>query len=64
MVDEIHAYYVHVLQDKLGGVDDGRSQMAHGSGHVLIRFDKDGETLACGKCEARCWLICTWGTWT
>jgi hypothetical protein len=45
MINEIHAYFVHVLQDKLGGVDDGRSQMAHGSGHVLIRFDKDGETL-------------------
>lgn len=45
MIDEIHAYFVHVLQDKLGGVDDGRSQMAHGSGHVLIRFEKDGETL-------------------
>ena len=45
MIDEIHAYFVHVLQDRLGGVDDGRSQMAHGSGHVLIQFDKDGETL-------------------
>ncbi len=45
MVDEIHRYFVHVLQDKLGGIDDGQSQMAHGSGHVVIRFNLDGETL-------------------
>ncbi len=45
MIDEIHRYFVHVLQDKLGGIDDGQSQMAHGSGHVVIRFNLDGETL-------------------
>ena len=45
MIDEIHRYFVHVIEDKLGGVDDGQSQMAHGSGHVVIRFNKDGETL-------------------
>ncbi len=45
MLDEINHHLVYVLTEKLGWHDAAHPAMSVGGGHVVIRFEKDGQRL-------------------
>ncbi len=45
MLDEIHDHLMYVLQDRLGWQSISSPEMAIGSAHVVIRFEKNGARL-------------------
>jgi len=45
MLDEINDHLVYVLTEKLGWHDAVHPEMSVGGGHVVIRFEKDGQRL-------------------
>ena len=45
MVDEIHEYMVYVLKEHFGWHSITDPQLSTGSGHVVIRFEKDGNRM-------------------
>lgn len=45
MLNEINDHLVYVLTERLGWHDAARPEMSVGGGHVVIRFEKDGQLL-------------------
>jgi hypothetical protein len=43
MLDEIHDHLIYVLKEKLDWMDATNPEMAMGSGHVVIRFERGGQ---------------------
>lgn len=44
-IDEIHEHLVYVLREKFGWKDIDTPEMSFGSGHVVIRFQKNGQRM-------------------
>lgn len=45
MLDEIHDHLMYVLNDRLGWQSFSSPEMSVGGGHVMIRFEKNGERM-------------------
>jgi aminoglycoside phosphotransferase (APT) family kinase protein len=44
-IDEIHEHLVYVLREKFGWNDIQTPEMSFGAGHVVIRFEKNGQRM-------------------